>query len=574
MRKRKIAAWFPANLAAGACSLGILTPRAPAVAYQSVPAVRSVHGMVSSSDAIATKVGVKLLKRGGNAVDAAVGVGLALAVTYPEAGNIGGGGFMMIRLASGKSIAIDYRETAPRAARRAAYLDKHGRVIPQASSVGYRAVGVPGTVAGLYLAQRRYGRLRWRDVVEPARRLAARGFVVPRSLATDLRQGDPLKHFSESRRIFMRSGRYYGVRDKFRQPELARTLSRIQKYGARDFYHGRTARLIAADMRAHHGLIGAADLAAYRPIIREPIVGTYRDCQLVTMPPPSSGGIALLESLNILENFNLGRASSTSTRRSELLIETMARVFIDRARYAGDPGFVAVPTQRLISKKYARGLAQDIQQTLGRPFGHLRHGNTTGNEGHQTTNFAVVDAAGNAVDNTYTLNNYFGSGVTIHGAGFLLNDEMDDFAFGPVGSPGTGEIRNNVVQPHKRPISSMAPTILLKNGRLLGVLGCPGGPTIISSLVQVLVNMSDLNMDLSSAIAAPRLHEQWQPAAVRFETQGFPNGVLQDLRKIGYEMVPDNDDFGDVTAVMVDARTHERIGATDSRQPNALATGY
>jgi gamma-glutamyltranspeptidase/glutathione hydrolase len=388
--------------------------------------------MVASTSEIASRVGVQILQRGGNAVDAAVAVGLALTVTWPAAGNIGGGGFMLIRRASGATEIVDYRERAPLAATRDMYLDKDGNVIKGASTIGYCAVGVPGTVAGLATALKRHGRLRWRDVVEPARRLAAEGFILNyqgvRILAGSKER---LSRFPESNRIFLRGGALYNEGDRLIQPELAATLARLRDRGPREFYEGRTARLIVDAMKTNGGLITARDLREYEPTIREPLKGTYRGYEILTMPPPSSGGAALLQMLNILEHYDVAKLGHNSAAEVHLLLETMRRAFADRAEFMGDADFVKVPVGGLISKKYAASLARGIDLERATPSQSVRAGQPAGYEPTETTHYTVVDREGNAVSNTYTLNESFGSGVTVPGAGVLLNNEMDDFTAKP-----------------------------------------------------------------------------------------------------------------------------------------------
>lgn len=540
--------------------------------------------MVASASGLASQVGVNIMKGGGNAVDAAVAVGLALAVVYPQAGNLGGGGFMLIRMADGRSTAIDYREVAPALASRTMYLDKTGNVIKDASLVGYRAVGVPGTVAGLALAQRRFGRLSWRQVVEPARRLAAQGFLVSPALAQSLRSpaSTSLGRFAESRRIFLRGGRYYQAGEVLRQPDLAATLRRLERYGPREFYTGRTARLLARDMTAHGGLLTLADLRRYRAVERRPLRGRYRGCSVLTMPPPSSGGVALLEMLNILERHNIGRMGYQTAATDHLLIETMRRAFADRSTFGGDPDFVRVPVRGLTSKAYAARLAKTIDPHHATPSSQVEHGPPLGYESPETTHFSVVDGHGNAVSNTYTLNMLYGSGVTVPGAGFLLNDEMDDFASKPNTPNAFGLIQGeaNAIAPRKRPLSSMTPTMLTRNGRLFLVIGSPGGPTIINTVLQVIVNVVDHRMSLTQAIAAPRLHHQWLADLIRYEPGAVPPKVKSTLLTEGHLFAPEAGVFphtptwGDAEGVLLDPRTGSRQGTPDPRSPDARAAGY
>jgi gamma-glutamyltranspeptidase/glutathione hydrolase len=542
----------------------------PAFGYSSAVGSRM---MVASSNRIASEVGVAVMSKGGNAVDAACAVALALAVVHPAAGNLGGGGFMLIRMSNGRSTAIDYRESAPLAASRDMYLDASGNVIPGRSLAGYKACGVPGTVAGLALAHEKFGKLPWREVVQPAADLAEKGFVLSQGLANDLRS-TTLSHFPESRRIFQRDGNYYRAGELFQQPDLAKTLVRIAANGPNEFYRGETARLIAEAMRQGGGLIGLADLAGYRPAERKPLTGSYRGYQVLTMPPPSSGGIALLEMLNILEPRDLGGTGADQVETDHLLIESMRRAFADRAEFLGDPDFVKVPVGGLISKPYAELVAKTIQPSAASKSSEIGHGSPPGYESNETTHFSVVDAYGNAVSNTYTLNFGFGSGVTIPGAGFLMNDEMDDFT-SKVGVPnGFGLIQGsaNAIAPRKRPLSSMTPTIVTQGGKLFLVLGSPGGPTIITTVLQVLSNVIDHGMSVTEAVGAPRIHHQWLPDDVQIEKEAMPATVYAALIANGYRLRRVGR-WGDAEAIEVDPVTGMLTGASDPRSPDAAALG-
>ncbi|QUV86107.1 gamma-glutamyltransferase [Chloracidobacterium aggregatum] len=538
--------------------------------------VRARRAMVASSSSFASQVGVKILQEGGNAVDAAVAVGLALAVTFPVAGNIGGGGFMLIRMADGRTTAIDYRETAPARASRNMYLDANGNPIPEKSTLGYAAVGVPGTVAGFDLALRKYGRLKWAQVVAPARRLAQEGFPVSYAFSRGLRMAERLDRFPDSRRIFRRDGNYYAEGEVFRQPELAATLARLEKRGPREFYEGETARRIAAAMAANGGYITLDDLKNYRPVEREPLRGTYRGYEIITFPPPSSGGIVLLNVLNQLEGDNLAALGAGSAEASHLLIEAMRRAFADRATLMGDPDFVTVPVAELISKDYARARRATIDPQRATPSADIRPGlDAPVSEASETTHFTVVDTEGNIVTNTYTLNGPYGSGVTVPGTGILLNNEMDDFAAKP-GAPNYYQLvqgEANCIAPGKRPLSSMTPTIVLKEGRPWFAIGSPGGPTIISTVVQVVINIIDHRMNLQQAIDAPRLHHQWLPDVVMWEPYGMTADTRRALEAKGHrlDIVPRYN--GDAEGVMID-ETGIRLGASDPRNPDALAVGY
>ena len=537
---------------------------------------RARHGMVASTSEIASRVGVEIMQRGGNAIDAAVAVGLALAVTWPSAGNLGGGGFMMIRRANGDTEIIDYRERAPLAASREMYLDKKGEVIKDASTVGYRAVGVPGTVAGLSLALQRHGKLKWADVVEPSRKLAADGFTISYHLARGLRGSEKLlKQFPDSNRIFLRDGRFFEEGEKLVQPELGETFARLKEKGPREFYEGRTAQLIAEDMKANGGLITEKDLKEYEPTIRKPLIGNYRGYEIVTMPPPSSGGTALVEMLNILEHYNLAYSGPGSSDTIHLLVESQRRAFADRAEFMGDADFVKVPVEGLISRKYADALARTIDPDHATPSAKVRAGKPIGAESTETTHFTVIDEEGNVVTNTYTLNGGYGSGATARGTGVLLNNEMDDFTSKP-GVPnayGLLQSENNAIAPRKRPLSAMTPTIVLKDGKVWFAIGSPGGPTIINTVLQVIVNVVDFGMNIQQAIDAPRFHHQWMPDRIQFEPMGINRDTRFALERKGHVFAEKPGNMGDAEGVMIDAKSGMRLGASDPRS-GGVPVGY
>jgi gamma-glutamyltranspeptidase/glutathione hydrolase len=533
-------------------------------------------GMVASASEIASRVGVDIMKRGGNAVDAAVAVGLALAVTWPSAGNLGGGGFMMIRRANGTTEIVDYRERAPLAATRDMYLDKKGDVIKDASMVGHKAAGVPGTVAGLALALKRYGKLSWADCIEPARRLAAEGFVVNYHTARSLKGSSKLlSKFPDSNRIYLRGGNYFEEGERLMQPELAATLMRLKLQGPREFYEGKTAQMIAADMKANDGLITLRDLKEYEPTIRKPLKGTYRGYEILTMPPPSSGGAALLEMLNMLEHFKLSNYGPNSSEALHLLIEAQRRAFADRAEYMGDTDFVKVPVEGLISKKYANDLVKTIDLERATPSSEVRAGRPTAYESAETTHYTIIDAEGNVVSNTYTLNNSYGAGVTARGTGILLNNEMDDFTSKP-GVPnayGLLQSEANAIAPRKRPLSAMTPTIVLKDGKVYFAVGSPGGPTIINTVLQVIVNIIDFDMNMQEAIDAPRFHHQWMPDEVRWEPYGLNADTRRALEKRGHVFAEKPGSMGDAEGIMIDPKTRMRLGASDPRL-GGVPVGY
>lgn len=551
----------------------------------SVPAaapepVRGKHAMVASQHPLASQIGVDIMKKGGNAVDAAIAVGLALAVVYPEAGNIGGGGFMLIRRADGKSFAIDYREMAPKAATRDVFVDKDGKLIrgEGGSTIGYRASGVPGTMAGFELAFKKYGsgKVKWQDLVEPARRLAAGGYVLTYRLANLLiGYKEHLAKYPDSNRIFLNNGDFYKEGDLFKQPELAATLGRIEKNGAREFYTGETAKMIAADMKANNGLITLEDLNNYVAKEREPLRGTYRGNEIITMPPPSSGGIVMLQVLNMLEPSDLKAIGHNSAAELHLYTEASRRAFADRAEYMADPDFASVPVATLISKEYATKRLESVSRNKATASADLGPGRIAISEGTETTHFTVVDAAGNIVSNTYTINDLYGSRVTARGTGVLLNDEMDDFAARP-GVPnqfGLVQGERNKVEGGKRPLSSMTPTIVVRSdGAPWFALGARGGPRIISAVMQSVINIIDYDMNIQQAIDAPRIHHQWLPDEINFEQYGISADTRNILTSYGHGFADKPGNIASATGIMID-KDGVRLGAIDSRSDGA-AIGY
>jgi gamma-glutamyltranspeptidase/glutathione hydrolase len=544
--------------------------------------VRARHGVVASTNEVASKVGVDIMKQGGNAVDAAIAVAFALAVTHPAAGNLGGGGFMMIRLKNGRSTAIDYREMAPAAATRNIYLDKNGNVIQgEGGSIeGYRAAGVPGTVRGMELALKKYGsgKLSWSQLIEPARRLAANGFVVTNSLARGLRGNrEYLSRYPETKRIYLNNGKFYNEGDLFVQPELGATFLRLQQRGPNEFYTGQTAQLIAADMKRHNGLLTLDDLRGYVAKEREPLRGSYRGYEIVSMPPPSSGGAVLLEMLNILEGYDLKTLDWASSDRYHLMTEAMRRAFADRAEYMGDTDFVKVPIAGLIDKKYGAQLRSTINTERASSSEQVKAGKPLGYESDETTHFTVVDVEGNAVANTYTLNNSYGSAVVAKGTGIIMNDEMDDFAAKP-GTPnlyGLIQGERNAVAPRKRPLSAMTPTFVLrKDGSLWFTVGSPGGPTIINTVLDVITNVIDYDMNIQQAIDAPRIHHQWLPDELVYEPYGLSGDTQRALASRGHKLVDKPRYLGDCEGIMIEEKTGIRLGATDPRRSDGLAAGY
>lgn len=514
---------------------------------------RGRHGAVVSGEAHATRVGLSVLRAGGNAVDAAVATLLTLAVTHPQAGNLGGGGFLVVRMADGRTAALDFRETAPAAAHRDMYLRADGTVDPRKSRIGALAAGVPGTPAGIAAVLERFGTKPLRELAAPAIRLAREGFEVDHFLAASLAaHRDLLGLFPSTRRVFFREGRPLRAGERLVQPHLAGTLERFAKQGVRGFYEGRTAELIAAQMRRDGGLITIEDLARYRPREREVLRGTYRGYEILAMPPPSSGGVALLQTLNILEPYDLAGAGWGGSRYLHLLVEAMRRAYADRSRWLGDPDFYPVPVAGLVSKEYAAKLRAKIRTdrvtsvTPGRPPGVKE-------ESDDTTHLSVVDGEGNAVACTTTINSTFGSGLVVEGAGFLLNNEMDDFSaktgvpnqFGLIGGVA------NAIAPHKRMLSSMTPTIVLRDGRVFLVLGSPGGGRIISTVLQVLLNVVDHGLPLPEAVRAPRVHHQWRPDHLFYERLALAPDVRERLAKMGHRFASRPRTIGRCQAIRV-----------------------
>jgi len=542
--------------------------------------VRGRHAMVASQHELASKIGIEILKKGGNAVDAAIAVGIALAVVYPEAGNLGGGGFMLIRSKDGSTKAIDYREMAPKAASRDVFVDTKGELIKGegGSTVGYRASGVPGTLAGFELAFKKYGsgKIKWRDLVEPARVIAQNGYILSDRLARlFISYRETLSKYPESNRIFLRNGNYFKEGDVLKQPELAQTLSRISLQGAKEFYSGKTAQLIAADMKANNGLITLDDLKGYVAKERTPLIGTYRGHEIITMPPPSSGGIVMLQVLNMLEGYDIKGMGLNSSAKFHVLAEAMRRSFADRAEYMGDPDFSDVPVNKLIDKKYAETRRSTILPDRASSSQDIRFGKLEGSEGMETTHYTVVDKDGNVVTNTYTINDLYGSRVTIKGTGVLMNDEMDDFAARP-GRPnlfGLVQGERNKVEGGKRPLSSMTPTIVLrKDGSFWFALGARGGPRIISAVMQTVINVIDHDMNIQQAIDAPRIHQQWLPDEILFEPYSMSPDTLNVMRSFGHKFAERPGYIASATGIMID-KDGVRLGAIDSRS-DGVAIGY
>jgi gamma-glutamyltranspeptidase / glutathione hydrolase len=546
-------------------------------ALPDVPPVQAQHAMVVSVQHDASDAGLKILQAGGNAVDAAVAVGFALAVVYPYAGNLGGGGFMMLRLANGESHFLDFREEAPLRATANMYLDSSGKVIPEASTVGYLSVGVPGTVAGLIEAQRKFGKLSLKQDLAPAIQFAEQGYVLSAEEAAIL-QNPVLTRFPESRRIFQRNGNFYHAGETFRQPELAHTLMQIEK-DPRSFYHGALASALAQAIQKHGGLISKKDLEIYQVKERTPLHDTYRQYEILAPPPPSSGGIALVEMLNILEGFDLASLGDRTPESMHLILEAFRRAFKDRTSFLGDPDFQSIPAAQLMDKAYAAAWRKSISMTAATPSSALtRPPGFIPAESTQTTHYSVLDEAGNAVSVTTTLNNSFGSGVTVEGLGFLLNDEMDDFT-SKVGAPnmyGLMQGSANAIAPRKRPLSSMTPIIVMENHKVRFVIGSPGGPRIMTTVANIFLSASDGGLNIQRAVDAPRFHHQYLPDVVYVE-QGFPPSTLNALRGMGYTIEGGGAGdryWSDGECIAVDPKTGMIEGGQDKRHTFGKAAGY
>ena len=495
--------------------------------------------MVVAQEPIAADVGVAVLKAGGNAVDAAVAVGFALAVTYPFAGNLGGGGFMLVRLADGRTTFIDFREKAPGKSSHDMYLDADGKTTRD-SLVGWRAPGVPGSARGFELAHQKYGKKDWAELVKPAVDLATKGFPVSYSMMTSLKSARLLAQFPESKRIFLKDGAFYDLDETIRQPDLGKTLDRIAKRGASDFYEGETARVIAAEMAKNHGLITLDDLKNYRAVERKPLEGDYKGYHIITAPPPSSGGLGILQMMGMLEHSGYEKTGAGSAASIHYVSEVMRRYYADRNEYLGDPDFVKNPLKSLLDPAYIRKRAASIDREHATPGNQISPGLPAGHESTETTHYSIVDKEGNAVAVTYTLNGGYGSGVTVPGIGVLMNNEMDDFAVKPGEANMFGLVQGeaNSITPGKRPLSSMTPTIVLKDNKPFLVLGAPGGSRIITAVMQVILNVIDFGMNVQEAIDAPRFHHQWKPDRLELE-KGFSPDTIALLKARG-QNVEDN----------------------------------
>ena len=569
--------------AAFAAPAGSQSPEKNVLAWRGEQPVRARHGMVVSVHHLASDAGLEILREGGNAVDAAVATGFALAVVHPAAGNLGGGGFLLLRTHDGRATFIDYREKAPLAATETMYQDAQGNVIPGASITGYRAIGTPGSVAGMVYAEREYGKLGLAKVMAPAIRLASDGFTLSNDEAGELHSRN-LSQFPDSRRIFQRNGDYYKPGETFRQPELARTLQRIAA-DPDDFYRGKMAQELVGDLRKGGALLTLQDLAQYNVVERKPVLGTFHNYTIISAPPPSSGGIVLISALNILEGYDLKKLGDRTPASLHLITEAWRRAFMDRAQYMGDPDFNPIPTEELISKRYAAawraGISPDRatpSADLKRPSGFLPPPPTTAGvykESNQTTHYSVVDSEGNAVAVTTTLNNGFGSGVTAGSLGFLLNDEMDDFSskqgvpnmYGLIQGPA------NSIAPGKRPLSAMTPTIVLEDGKLRYVLGSPGGPRIITTVGNIFLSVAEGGLNIQEAVDAPRYHHQYLPDKLYLEP-GFSADTVNALRAMGYTVSESGRHWSDGECIAVDPKTGELEGGQDRRSHYGKAAGY
>lgn len=577
--------------------LGTLPVAAPSVMAATLPAVEARHAMVVSAQALAAQVGVDILKQGGNAIDAAVAVGFAEAVVNPCCGNIGGGGFMTLHLADGRDLFVDFRETAPAAASSDMYLTPEGKVRTGESMYGYRAVGVPGTVKGLMLVHKQFGHLSRQQVMAPAIGLARQGFVLTRA-DTDIMDAklELFRKDAETARIFLRpDGSPWQPGDRFIQRDLANTLQTIAAKGADGFYHGRIPAAVVAASRQHGGVLTENDFAHYEAKMRMPVSCDYRGYTVISAPPPSSGGVTLCEALNILEGYDLTKSGFNSAVTLHAMTEALRRAYADRNTYLGDPDFIDNPIAHLLDKRYAATLRASIAEDKATPSADI-HPPADLPERPETTHYSVMDDAGNAVSTTFTINGRFGSGVIAPGTGFLLNDEMDDFTVkvGEQNAYGLVQGGRNAIAPNKRPLSSMAPTIVTHNGQVYMVIGTPGGSRIITTVLQVVSNVIDHHMALQEAVDAPRMHHQWWPDRIYYETRGLSADTQAVLKAQGYSM-QEQTPWSGVAAIMkglpeiseqtVESSGNDGVlsgkvrpgyvyGSNDARRPAGAAKGF
>lgn len=563
----------------------LLTSPAISAATTSQPAIFSqmaIHhpvwaksGMVATQEAIATKIGVEILKQGGNAVDAAVAVGYALAVTLPRAGNLGGGGFMLVYLADKEQvIAIDYREKAPSTASRDMYLDEHGDVIPNLSKFHGLAIGTPGTVMGLEHARKTYGTLSREALIAPAIKLAKDGIIVTPDLENSLTamQARLSKWPNTSKIFYKKDGSTYHAGELLKQTDLAKTLALISDQGEKGFYQGPVADAIVSSIKEAGGSVSKQDLIDYNSVDRKAIEGTYRGYQIFSMPPPSSGGVHIVQILNMLENYDIKKMGHNSAQHIHTMVESMRRAYADRSLHLGDSDFVKVPVKTLISKQYAKQLVDGINPDKATPSSEIQPDADLPYESNQTTHFSIVDKWGNAVANTYTLNYSYGSGIVAEGTGVLLNNEMDDFSSKPGVANGYGLIGGeaNAIEPGKRPLSSMSPTVILKDDELFMVTGTPGGSRIITTTLQVISNVIDFDMNVAEATAAPRIHHQWLPDYIRIES-GLSLDTIKLLEAKGHQLKVESAMGSTQSIIKSDTGLY---GASDTRRPSSLSEGY
>jgi gamma-glutamyltranspeptidase/glutathione hydrolase len=540
-----------------------------------IPAVAR-HGMVVGPEELAAEVGAQILRQGGNAVDAAVATGFALAVTYPRAGNLGGGGFMLIHLANqNKQTLIDYRETAPTAASRDMFLDAQGNLDHNLEYFSLQAAGVPGTVAGMLYALETYGTLSREQVLAPAIALATEGFPVSFALSYEINaSAERLRQNPAAARLFFNAdGTAFEIGDTWRQADLAWTLGQISDKGAGGFYQGEVAERITAEMAAGSGLITAQDLASYRVVEREPVRGTYRGFEIVSTPPPSSGGVHIVQILNVLEGFDLQAMGHNSAAYVHHLTESMKLAYADRSLYLGDPDFVEVPVARLIDKDYAKRQRARIDSERATPAVDIAPGRPLGDESTETTHYSVADRFGNVVSNTYTLNFSFGSHIAVPGTGMLLNNEMADFATSPGNANAFGLVQGeaNKIEPGKRPLSSMSPTIVFREGKPWLATGSPGGSVIITTVLQMALNAMEFDMNVATAAAEPRIHHQWMPDVLQME-EGFSPDTIRLLEAMGHPVTISGRTTGRTNSIML--RDGWLYGASDSRRPGGWVAGY
>ncbi|MGV0979054.1 gamma-glutamyltransferase [Empedobacter falsenii] len=531
------------------------------------------NGVVVTAHPEASKVGVEILKKGGNAIDASIAVQFALAVVYPNAGNIGGGGFLVYRDAKGKTDALDYREKAPLKASEDMYWDKNGNAITDLSLYGQFAAGVPGTVDGMVKAHEKYGKLNWKELVQPAINLAQKGFKITKQQASELtnKHNDFVKYNSKTNALTSKSSWKEG--DLLVQKDLANTLKLIQQKGRAGFYEGKTADLIVKEMKRGNGIISHEDLKEYQSVWRTPVSGNYKGLKVISMPPPSSGGIALVSLFQSIEDYPINKWGFQADSTIQVMVEAERRVYADRAEHLGDPDFIKVPQKQLLDKSYNVNRMKDFSFDRATPSSAIKAGEIIGKESMETTHYVIVDKDGNAASVTTTLNNSYGSLVVVEGAGFLLNDEMDDFSVKP-GTPNLYGLvggKANAIEPSKRMLSSMTPSILEKDGKLLMVVGTPGGSTIITSVFQAILNVVDFGMTMQEAVAAPRFHHQWLPDQIDYEPNAISENVRESLKQKGYTL-KERKPYGRVEGILVNTDGTYQAGADPRGDDKAV--GY